>query len=212
MDSGIYRLTYRTGETYVGKSIHLTTRWKQHFDKLSKGKAARNMQDAYHASGNCFPKTEVLLYCHPDMLDYYEGYFINELKPPLNTAIPTELPYESKQVLVHHANNDRAQYSVINILGVLELYAEEVRELKTSKSTLAEQVEELEDDFEELSAAWNDRARRDNWGKRDYRRAVGEWESLGRERNRLEKELASLKAWQLRVNKASWWQRLWGTW
>ena len=44
MDSGIYRLTYRTGETYVGKSIHLTTRWKQHFDKLSKGKAAKNMQ------------------------------------------------------------------------------------------------------------------------------------------------------------------------
>ncbi len=212
MDSGIYRLTYRTGETYVGKSIHLTTRWKQHFDKLKKGTAAKNMQDAFYASGGHFPKTEVLLYCHPDMLDYYEGYFINHLRPPLNTAIPQELPELSKEVLVEHANLGFAVHSVVTLIQVMHKNANEIIELEKSQRDKDAELEELEDDFEELSQSWNDRARRDNWAKRDYRRAVDEYESLGRERNKLEQELQSLKSWRLRVEGASWWQRLWGTW
>lgn len=212
MDSGIYRLTYKTGETYVGKSIHLTTRWKQHFDKLSKGKAAKNMQDAYHASGNHFPKTEVLLYCHPDMLDYYEGYFINHLRPPLNTAIPVELSDHAKEVLVDHANNDRAQYSVVAIIEVLNNFADNLADERNKNSELVEQAEELECEYEELSAAWGDRAKRDNWANREYRAVVAERDRLGRDRHQLEKELATLKSWQLRVERATWWQRLWASW
>ena len=212
MDSGIYRLTYRNGATYVGKSIHLTTRWKQHFDKLSKGKAAKEMQAAFRASGNQFPRTEVLVYCHPDMLDYYEGFFINDLRPPLNTAIPQELPDRSKEVLVEHANNGFAKHSVITIIEVANNFSNEIIGLREQVEARGEELEELEADYEELSKSWSDRARRDNWAKREYRAVVADRDNLGRVRHKLERELKVLEAWRLRVEGATWWQRLWKSW
>ena len=201
MDSGIYRLTYRTGETYVGKSIHITTRWKQHFDKLAKGKAAKEMQDAYYASGE-FPRTEVLVYCHRDMLDYYEGYFINYLKPPLNTQIPDALPEEEQEVLVRHANRGFATYSVVTMIEALEQYSVE-------KVQREKEFQELELDYEELSESWHNRAVQDNWANQEYRDAVNRYGEVAAERDYFEVELESL---QLRVNRANWWQRLWRTW
>ena len=201
MDSGIYRLTYNTGETYVGKSIHLKTRWKQHFDKLSKGKAAVNMQDAYYNSDHEYPKTEVLLYCHPDMLDYYEGYFINHLKPPLNTSIPDPLPADAIAIIVQHANKGFAVYSVVNMIELLEQYSSEVLALN-----------ELEADYHELSESWADRATRDNWAKEDYVKVMEGREELEAYALTLEVEVESLQAWRFRVERASWWQRLWRSW
>ena len=201
MDSGIYRLTYNTGETYVGKSIHLKTRWKQHFDKLSKGKAAVNMQDAYYNSDHEYPKTEVLLYCHPDMLDYYEGYFINHLKPPLNTSIPDPLPADAIAIIVQHANKGFAVYSVVNMIELLEQYSSEVLALN-----------ELEADYHELSESWADRATRDNWASEDSVKVMECQEELEAYALTLEVEVESLQAWRIRVERASWWQRLWRSW
>lgn len=198
MDSGIYRLTYKTGETYIGKSIHLNIRWKQHFDKLSKGKAAKEMQDAYYASDHEYPETEVLLYCHPDMLDYYEGYFINDLKPVLNTAIPTELTEHAKAILVEHANRGFAKYSIVDAIQVME-----------NQVNRLDEFEELEEDYHELSEAWHDRAVRDNWADEEYRTAIDNYLELEAERDYLDEELKSL---QFRVFEANWWQRLWRTW
>lgn len=212
MDSGIYRLTYRTGETYVGKSIHLKTRWRQHFDKLSKGKAAKNMQDAYEASGHHYPRTEVLLHCHPDMLDYYEGYFINHLQPELNTSIPEELPDESKRLLVFHANHDMAHYSVIETIQALHKTVDDLEESRDNYALVTKKVAEVEGNFDKLSASWTDRAVRDNWEKREYRRALEESEEFAREVGDLEAEVGELKSWQLRVKEAGWWQRLWRSW
>jgi hypothetical protein len=205
MDSGIYRLTYKTGETYVGKSIHLNTRWKQHFDKLSKGKAAKEMQDAFNASNGEFPKTEVLVYCHRDMLDYYEGYFINYLKPPLNTQIPDALPPEEQEILVRHANRGFAVYSVVTMIEVLEQYS-------TERVELREEFEQLELDYHELSQSWSNRAVRDNWASEEYRNAVDGYGEVEAERDYLEGELELLQSWQLRVTRANWWQRLWQLW
>jgi hypothetical protein len=212
MDSGIYQLTYSTGQTYVGKSIHLHIRWKQHFDKLLKGKAAKNMQDAYEASDHCYPKTQVLLYCHPDMLDYYEGYFINYLKPDLNTSIPEELSEYSKGVLVNHANQGFAKYSVVAAIQVMNDQVVKIRELEEGAALQVQEFESLESDYHELSEAWNKRAVRDNWANRDYRQMVETCEELGEDALVLRAEVGSLKAWQLRVEQAGWWQRLWRTW
>lgn len=212
MDSGIYRLTYKNGATYVGKSKHLNTRWKQHFDKLLKGKAAKNMQDAYHASGNQLPKTEVLVYCHLDLLDYYEGYFINKLNPPLNTQIPDPLPAGAQAALVKHIDRNLTLYSVINMMDVLELYSNEVLELKETQEARNSEFEQLELDYQELDVAWCDRAVRDNWANREYQRAVTEAQELEAERDCLLHECEVLEARQLRVNRANWWQRLWRSW
>ena len=205
MDSGIYRLTYRNGDTYIGKSKHLTTRWKQHFDKLEKGTAAKNMMDAYIASGRQFPQTEVLVYCHTDLLDYYEGFFINYYKPPLNTQIPELLSPAEQQALIDFMNRDLQHNSVVTMMKTLELYADEARELKQAKAELVDQVAELEDDYEELDRAWGDRARRDAWASAEYREVAGERDSLGQ-------EVKELKSWRLRVERANWWKRLWRLW
>jgi hypothetical protein len=212
MDSGIYRLTYKTGQTYVGKSIHLNIRWRQHFDKLSKGKAAVNMQDAYYASDHQFPQTEVLLYCHPDMLDYYEGYFINYLKPELNTSIPDELPEHSKTIIVQHANQGLAGYSVVTMLEVASNFSEKIVDLESLMEAKQEQMEQLEYDYEELSQTWNNRARQDNWAKMDYRLAVERFAESEIDKEYFKQELETLQSWRLRVERASWWQRLWRSW
>jgi excinuclease UvrABC nuclease subunit len=212
MDSGIYRLTYQNGATYVGKSIHLNTRWKQHFDKLSKGKAAKEMQQAFHASGNQFPRTEVLVYCHPDMLDYYEGYFINELKPPLNTAIPQELPEAAKQTLVKHANRGFANYSVVTVLDAMENQTNKLLDLQSDYQKLEGEFEELEGDYELLEEGWDNRAMRDNWAIEKFRETVAERDSLWELKAKLEQKMESLESWRLRVESANWWQRLWRTW
>ena len=88
MASGIYKLTFKSGKYYVGKSIDLETRWKQHFNKFATGKAARPMQAEYDQYG--LPKTDVLLYCHRDHIDILEEWLIDQLKGPnmLNTTYP----------------------------------------------------------------------------------------------------------------------------
>lgn len=212
MDSGIYQLTYKTGQTYVGKSIHLKTRWKQHFDKLSKGTAAKNMQEAYYASDHCYPNTQVLLYCHPDMLDYYEGYFINHLKPELNTSIPQELSEHDKEIIAVHANNGFAKYSIVNMIEVASNFSNKVIDLEQQIENSDKKFQELEMDYQELSESWNDRARRDNWALQDYQQAVENFLELEAERDYFKVELEQLQTWQLRVNRANWWQRLWRSW
>lgn len=88
MASGIYRLTFSSGKYYVGKSLDLETRWKQHFNKFATGKAARPMQLEYDRCG--LPKTEVIFSCHQDHIDILEEWLIDQLKGPdmLNTTYP----------------------------------------------------------------------------------------------------------------------------
>ena len=88
MASGIYRLTFSSGKYYVGKSLDLETRWKQHFNKFATGKAARPMQLEYDRCG--LPQTEVIFDCHRDHIDILEELLIEQLKGPdmLNTTYP----------------------------------------------------------------------------------------------------------------------------
>ena len=44
MASGIYKLTFKSGNFYIGKSNNIDRRWQEHFDKFKKGTAAKNMQ------------------------------------------------------------------------------------------------------------------------------------------------------------------------
>lgn len=88
MPSGIYRLTFESGKYYVGKSLDIDTRWKQHFNKFALGKAARPMQLEYDSCG--LPQTEIVFECHRDHIDILEEWIIDQLKGPdmLNTTYP----------------------------------------------------------------------------------------------------------------------------
>lgn len=88
MTSGIYQLTFPSGKRYIGKSIDMDNRWKQHYDKLSKGTAAKNMQYEFNTYGNF--STSVLFECHPDHLDLVEPLLIARCNPELNTTRPED--------------------------------------------------------------------------------------------------------------------------
>lgn len=88
MASGIYRLTFSSGKFYIGKSLDLETRWKQHFNKFATGKAARPMQIEYDRCG--LPETEAIFLCHQDHIDILEEWLIDQFKcvDMLNTTYP----------------------------------------------------------------------------------------------------------------------------
>ena len=89
MTSGIYQLNFDNHAFYIGQSVDMETRWKQHADKLKKGTAAAKMQEAYNHLG--MPFAEILIRCHKDHLDAMENYFIHMRKTLpncLNTSAP----------------------------------------------------------------------------------------------------------------------------
>lgn len=190
MDSGIYQLTFANGDTYVGKSLHLTTRWQQHYDKLSKGTAAKNMMQAYYASDHQYPKAHVILHCHPDVLDEYENLFINDVLPTLNTQRPTPRKFDEREALIRHANEGNAIYGVPLLIMTLE-------SLTAEKSELIIQVAELE----EIVDDWNSKVTFELAKDRKYSQLLNYLENL-------ETEHIDLIAFKLRVKSASWFDRL----
>ena len=82
MTSGIYKLTFPSGNFYIGKSNDIEKRWKQHIDKFSRGKHTRLMQaefDLYREYDQ-----EVFFSCHEDHIDIMEESIIARLNPTLN--------------------------------------------------------------------------------------------------------------------------------
>lgn len=89
MTSGIYELTFGRHGNYIGKSIDIDARWKQHWDKLSKGTAAKSLQEAFSLNGGSFD-AKILFECHPDHIDIMEECLIARLNPTLNTTRPKD--------------------------------------------------------------------------------------------------------------------------
>lgn len=212
MDSGIYQLTFANGDTYVGKSLHLQIRWRQHADKLSRGTAAKNMMRAYYNSDHQYPTATVLVECHPDVLDEYEGYWINVLKPTLNTQIPKLRTEAEQYALIRHMEAGSAVYSVPIILIALENLQEKLNRSTEKVVELETVIEELETDYALLDESWDDRAVRDARAIGEYGALEADREYFKHEAKRLETQLLSAEQRWLRVCKATWWQRLWRLW
>ncbi len=92
MSSGIYKLTFSSGRYYIGKSIDIDKRWKQHWKSMADGKHAKALQAEFDKYGE--PEAEVLIYAHDDHIDILEGVYINHFWVPgkiLNTTKPMPL-------------------------------------------------------------------------------------------------------------------------
>lgn len=88
MTSGVYQLTFSSGATYIGKSVDITARWKQHANAFVKGKATEAMQAEFNKCGH--PDGKVLFECHPDHIDLVEAVLIARCEPTLNSARPED--------------------------------------------------------------------------------------------------------------------------
>ena len=128
MKSGIYKLTFKSGMFYIGKSIDIPIRWTQHYDKLRKGTGAARLQaefNRYHDYNQ-----EVLVHCHADHLDIIETYFINycDKKLLLNSTFPAPLSRAEYEPIL--ANPQLLQYSTSTHIQVLAEQALTIKELQ----------------------------------------------------------------------------------
>lgn len=142
MASGIYRLTFSSGKFYIGKSLDLETRWKQHFNKFATGKAARPMQIEYDRCG--LPDTHVIFYCHQDHIDIMEEWLIDEYKcgDMLNTTYPKITRTDEIATLINR-NNDLLQLSTWEHLQLLDTLKQEVAKRRILQEAAEHETEQL---------------------------------------------------------------------
>jgi len=75
MTCGIYLLSFHgTHKLYVGQSICIEKRYKQHCTELLNGTHTKKLQDAFHSYG--LPTVEIQEECAADVLDDREQYYI----------------------------------------------------------------------------------------------------------------------------------------
>jgi predicted GIY-YIG superfamily endonuclease len=141
MASGIYRLTFSSGKYYVGKSLDLETRWKQHFNKFATGKAARPMQLEYDRCG--LPQTEVIFDCHRDHIDILEELLIDQLKGPdmLNTTYPEVNRTDEVSTLINNSRDllNLSTFEHLELLHRVEAKITEFREQKDAAEAVAQE-------------------------------------------------------------------------
>lgn len=147
MTAGIYELKFSNGARYIGKSINIETRWKQHFDKLRKGTAARPMQAAFNAYGA--PDGDIMLECHPDHIDIMEAVFIARHKPELNTERPAD-PFPGVDIDWYVKNTNLLAMSTLDHMNDLINLNKRYIERGTSINELTEEIQELEELNNEL--------------------------------------------------------------
>ena len=127
MTSGIYKLTFKSGMYYIGKSVDIPIRWRQHYDKLRKGMGAARMQQEFNRYHDY--NQEVLLECHPDHIDIMETYFINygDRRMMLNTTFPT--PLSRAEYVPILANMGTLKFSTSAHIAALADQGREIKEL-----------------------------------------------------------------------------------
>ncbi len=117
MTSGIYILEFGPAaqKTYIGKSIDMIRRWKEHAEAMRKGSAPKKLQSAYVQFG--FPEGRCLLECHPDHLDLMESVLMIKYQPELNTTPPISLDdrtinilWDNKHLLLKSTSNLLSEY------------------------------------------------------------------------------------------------------
>lgn len=85
---GVYKIANTlTGDFYIGSSINLLKRFKEHQNRLI-GNRHKNahLQNAWNKYGEDKFSFEVILYCDKSMILYYEQVLIDGLKPTYNIA------------------------------------------------------------------------------------------------------------------------------
>lgn len=86
MKSGIYKITNNLNHHfYIGQSIHIQQRWKEHRKTFDKNKMTTTvLQKAFHKYGFENFSFEIIEECEPDKLNEREVFYISTLKPEYN--------------------------------------------------------------------------------------------------------------------------------
>lgn len=111
-DIGIYAINnFKTGDRYIGQSIHMSKRRKEHFSDLCRGTHKNShLQHSYNKYGRKYFTFKILLYCEPFELTRYEQLYVNIFNPAYN--ICKDCVDSLKGVL--HSEEHKAKISAAN--------------------------------------------------------------------------------------------------
>lgn len=122
--SGIYLLYFSNTElVYVGQSVDIEKRYKEHIRLLTSGKHTKKLLDAYKSFG--LPEVNILCKCSKEVLDVYENIYIkyyDSYTQGLNSLETAEEMPKPNNVGINHG---MSKYSKEQILEVLTLLIQE---------------------------------------------------------------------------------------
>lgn len=203
MTSGVYELKFANGDRYIGKSINIETRWKQHFDKLTKGTAAKNMQSAFNRYGA--PDGDILLECHSDHIDIMEAVYIARHKPELNSDRPVD-PFPGVDIDWYVNNTNLLSCSTLTHMEGLVEGGKREKKFISDTNKLKSEVKELIGLNDDLLKVRSDEAI-----KKDI---SGKIKALATENTNRQilldaayRDIVGLKV-QLAYHNKPWWQKL----
>lgn len=221
MTSGVYQLTFASGDTYIGKSINIEERWKQHMNKFYKGTAAKPMQAAFNRCGD--PTGQILVECHEDHIDVVEACLISRCIPTLNSDRPKD-PFSDLdgpqidylfETFKHSARGLVAlrEQQEDAALAEQKALSKDISKLDREVHKLYEEIVELQDlndqlliyrSEEEIKADISNRIVILEKSNKDYYSRIKDQE---KELNKLNKEAQSLFQ-QLEYERLPWWKKL----
>jgi group I intron endonuclease len=104
---GIYIIENRiTGKAYIGSSIRMKRRLRDHKYALRKGEHKnRKLQNAWNKYGESAFRFAILFRCSVDMLRHYEQMFIDQMKPEYNINPCADRPATGPRKMPNRNNN-----------------------------------------------------------------------------------------------------------
>lgn len=121
MTTGVYKLYWDTNHlVYIGKSVNIDNRYRQHKSILLSGMGSKKLQWAYDTYG--MPKIEILLECSECELDIQEIQYINlfsSIEKGLNTSEGGSYSYRAIGT-----DNPNAKYKEEDYFNVLYFLSE----------------------------------------------------------------------------------------
>lgn len=113
MTIGIYKLIFPgTDKVYIGQSVNIEDRYRQHCRFMCAGKAAKKLQNAYILYG--LPKVEILLVCNREELDVLENEAI-EIFDSFNNGF-NSVEFSDSAPLLKGAQHGNAKFTKDQIL------------------------------------------------------------------------------------------------
>ena len=192
MTTGIYLLKFADGLEYVGQAIDIEKRWEQHKSNMLTNKASSKMQHAFKTCG--LPKIEIIIECHKDNLGILENYYIQLLRPALNTVLNGI--YSDVELIIIERNLDLVKFSTTDLFDAYN-------KLEAAMNICAEQSKALEAGLIELEEARNTNSM-----------AIGAVKELQELKTLHEREIDCLEAEielltsELEWAKCPWWRKI----
>ncbi len=139
MISGLYKLIFKNGDEYIGKSNNIEKRWEEHKSSFYRNKASEKMMNAFHTHG--MPEFHVLIEAHKDHIDILEAYYISCERPSLNSVIAKCIHEDDFNLLMN--NQDLLKLSTVEHIGTIVDSKDTMKECADLIAIQRDQIEEL---------------------------------------------------------------------